>query len=265
MTVGHGKHLGRLPHDSPASVEKGHSGIDSGLARHSGQRRLWRFYAKWVGLRQTCLAHLIRHAKGLAERKGPEIVKCGVWAHKELQRLCQWPKRRPQSANGTCSTRVSFAWCSSAATGQTTPANCPVASSTKWIICSCFSRKPVLLRRTITPNASCASPCCGEKSALAPSAKGRTFCGTNSVPAPDPPTSGQEDISGSRRRNGCLLRWYQPRNRLDSRGQKLTLRAVTFSQSLFDLGIKGSTIAQKASDTSHDFILMFLFPLEKRI
>ena len=52
-------------------------------------------YTKWVGLRQTCLAHLIRHAKGLAERKDPEIAKCGTWTHKELQRLCHMAKAPP--------------------------------------------------------------------------------------------------------------------------------------------------------------------------
>ena len=48
-----------------------------------------------VGLRQTCLAHLIRHAKGLAERKDHEIAKCGAWTHKELQRLCHMAKAPP--------------------------------------------------------------------------------------------------------------------------------------------------------------------------
>jgi len=33
----------------------------------------------------------------------------------------------------------------------------------------------------------------------------------------------------------------------------------------FGLRIKGSTIAQNASDTSHDFMLIFLSPLEKSI
>ena len=58
-------------------------------------------YTKWVGLRQTCLAHLIRHAKGLAERKDPEIAKCGAWIHKELQRLCHMPGFRAWSARST--------------------------------------------------------------------------------------------------------------------------------------------------------------------
>jgi len=48
-----------------------------------------------VGLRQTCLAHLIRYAKGLAERKDREIATCGAWTHKELQRLCHMAKAPP--------------------------------------------------------------------------------------------------------------------------------------------------------------------------
>ena len=45
-------------------------------------------YRKWPGQRQTCLAHLIRAAQGLAEVKNTEIASCGGWAKKELQRLC---------------------------------------------------------------------------------------------------------------------------------------------------------------------------------
>jgi len=52
-------------------------------------------YRKWVGLRQTCLAHLIRTAKGLSERKNPELAACGKWARKELQRLCKMAHAPP--------------------------------------------------------------------------------------------------------------------------------------------------------------------------
>ncbi len=49
-------------------------------------------YVKWVNLRQTCLAHLIRKAKGLSEKKdqyfGQEVVK-------GLQLLCHWAKAPP--------------------------------------------------------------------------------------------------------------------------------------------------------------------------
>lgn len=52
-------------------------------------------YRKWVGLRQTCLAHMIRTAKGLSERKNPELAACGKWAQKELQRLCKMAHAPP--------------------------------------------------------------------------------------------------------------------------------------------------------------------------
>lgn len=44
-------------------------------------------YRKWVGQRQTCLAHLIRDARALSQRADPEIARFGNWAMKELQRL----------------------------------------------------------------------------------------------------------------------------------------------------------------------------------
>ena len=52
-------------------------------------------YRKWVGLRQTCLAHLIRDAKALSERKDPEIAGFGKWAMSELQRLCHMAHETP--------------------------------------------------------------------------------------------------------------------------------------------------------------------------
>lgn len=52
-------------------------------------------YRKWVGLRQTCLAHLIRDAKALSERKDPEIARFGKWSMNELQRLCHMAHETP--------------------------------------------------------------------------------------------------------------------------------------------------------------------------
>jgi transposase len=52
-------------------------------------------YRNWAGKRQACLAHLIREAKGLAERKDPAMAKCGAWARDELQRLCHMAKAPP--------------------------------------------------------------------------------------------------------------------------------------------------------------------------
>jgi transposase len=45
-------------------------------------------YRNWVQARQTCLAHLIRSARGLAAREHPDLAACGTWALAELQRLC---------------------------------------------------------------------------------------------------------------------------------------------------------------------------------
>jgi transposase len=52
-------------------------------------------YAKWVNLRQICLAHLIRKAKSLSERKDPETKKFGQLITKDLQLLCHWAKEFP--------------------------------------------------------------------------------------------------------------------------------------------------------------------------
>ncbi len=52
-------------------------------------------YRKWIGQRQTCLAHLIRAAKGLVERRDKEPAGFGKWARKELQRLCHMAKEKP--------------------------------------------------------------------------------------------------------------------------------------------------------------------------
>ncbi len=52
-------------------------------------------YQKWAGLRQTCLAHMIRTAKGLSERRDPEVAACGKWARNELRRLCHMANAPP--------------------------------------------------------------------------------------------------------------------------------------------------------------------------
>jgi transposase len=52
-------------------------------------------YQSWVNARQTCLAHLIRTARGLATRPQPALAACGAWALVELQRLCQMAKAPP--------------------------------------------------------------------------------------------------------------------------------------------------------------------------
>jgi transposase len=52
-------------------------------------------YQSWMQARQTCLAHLIRTARGLAERPSPDLAACGTWALAELQRLCHMATAPP--------------------------------------------------------------------------------------------------------------------------------------------------------------------------
>ena len=52
-------------------------------------------YQSWEGLRQTCLAHLIRTAKGLAEHLESRVATFGRRIRDELQRLCHMSTERP--------------------------------------------------------------------------------------------------------------------------------------------------------------------------
>lgn len=52
-------------------------------------------YQAWVNHRQTCLAHLLRTARGLSEKRDPHLAACGKWALKELQTLCHMAKAPP--------------------------------------------------------------------------------------------------------------------------------------------------------------------------
>jgi transposase len=52
-------------------------------------------YQSWQGLRQSCLAHLIRTAKGLTEHVEAGMARCGARVHAELQRLCHMGTERP--------------------------------------------------------------------------------------------------------------------------------------------------------------------------
>jgi transposase len=52
-------------------------------------------YQHWVHGRQTCLAHLIRRARGLAERKDPELAWFGRRVLAELQWLGHWAQAPP--------------------------------------------------------------------------------------------------------------------------------------------------------------------------
>jgi transposase len=55
----------------------------------------YRLYHSWQGLRQSCLAHMIRTAKGLAEHVNAGIAHFGQRVHAELQRLCHMGTERP--------------------------------------------------------------------------------------------------------------------------------------------------------------------------
>jgi transposase len=52
-------------------------------------------YQRWVHGRQPCLAHLIRRARGLAERQEPELARFGGRVMTELQRLAHWAQAPP--------------------------------------------------------------------------------------------------------------------------------------------------------------------------
>ena len=52
-------------------------------------------YQHWQGLRQSCLAHLIRTARGLAESVEAGIARFGGRVQAELQRLCHMGTERP--------------------------------------------------------------------------------------------------------------------------------------------------------------------------
>ena len=52
-------------------------------------------YQTWVSKRHTCLAHLIRRARGLAQRTDAHVAACGKRALAELQRLCHMAHSPP--------------------------------------------------------------------------------------------------------------------------------------------------------------------------
>lgn len=55
----------------------------------------YRLYQNWVNLRQTCLAHLIRDAKCLAQHPNLAITEFGQQATAMLQQLCSMAKNIP--------------------------------------------------------------------------------------------------------------------------------------------------------------------------
>jgi transposase len=63
-------------------------------------------YQDWVNQRQTCLAHLIRTARGVSQRRAPDSAACGQSALKELQRLCHMTHEPPSGGSGKRGLRV---------------------------------------------------------------------------------------------------------------------------------------------------------------
>jgi transposase len=64
-------------------------------------------YRKWAHMRQTCLAHLIRTAEGLAGRKDETMKRFGERVRSELQRLIHWANAPPtQGEVGTWYARM---------------------------------------------------------------------------------------------------------------------------------------------------------------
>jgi transposase len=58
-------------------------------------------YVNWVNSRQTCLAHYIRKAKALTERKDESIGRFGESVRKQLRQLCHWTKAPPSEKQWT--------------------------------------------------------------------------------------------------------------------------------------------------------------------
>ena len=58
-------------------------------------------YVSWVNSRQTCLAHYIRKAKALTERKDESVIRFGENVRKHLQQLCHWAKAPPSKKQWT--------------------------------------------------------------------------------------------------------------------------------------------------------------------
>jgi transposase len=65
-------------------------------------------YRNWINAQQTCLAHLIRRAKGLSERDARDLAWFGQRVLSELQRLIAWALLRPPRARPACGMP---AWC----------------------------------------------------------------------------------------------------------------------------------------------------------
>lgn len=58
-------------------------------------------YKNWINHRQLCLAHLIRRAKALSERKDESVQRFGEQLTAELKHLCQFAQAPPKQKQWT--------------------------------------------------------------------------------------------------------------------------------------------------------------------
>ncbi|HXH14484.1 MAG TPA: transposase [Alphaproteobacteria bacterium] len=118
-------------------------------------------YCQWVHGRQTCLAHLLRRARGLAERQDPELTRFGHRVLTELQRLVHWaitPRRAGRSRPGM------RAWCTcwtSIESGRTRRGRPPGPWSASWAPYGRLWWKRTSSPSTTAPSGRCGLPCPG--------------------------------------------------------------------------------------------------------
>ena len=110
-------------------------------------------YHSWQGLRQSCLAHLIRAAKGLAENVNAGIAHFGRRVHAELQRLCHMGTERPSVGQCGRGMRVSTLSCTSTVPARTRPGHLLGVCSGKAHHCGHFSMSTAWKPRITLRNA----------------------------------------------------------------------------------------------------------------
>ena len=129
-------------------------------------------YRQWVGLRQACLAHLIREAEGLAERKDAALAQCGTWARDELRRLCHMAKAPPTVGEWRAFIARLHRLISIYG-DRKDPAGRLVRHLEREMehLCGCSSKKPALSRRTTSRSGRCDSGCSGAREVSEPPVK----------------------------------------------------------------------------------------------
>lgn len=172
-------------------------------------------YRKWLGLRQACLAHLIREARGLSQRRDKEIAAFGSWAMKELQALCHMAHEKPSIGQ----------W---RALRQADPAHHPKPGQRG----QCRPVCPKAPRRARLPVGVPHERGSGSHQQLrgADAALRRAVAqtiprntkpqrgslgGAHSIPSPDLPAAIPIHLSYARRCPPCILSWSRSRSQLD--------------------------------------------------